>query len=515
MPAPRAPTKPATTRSRALPLSKNPKGTSTDELATQFARAVRIDERKPRGKAVKAPSTQVDPKVQAMVVVNDVSKALSTLIPSSDNQAKPKSTRQLAVAAELMPKARDALDRLRGIMNGDADVERAASSIVSKLVSLERVRGSLVGNEQLIQHTIQHKEAVVLLSDMRPCLSGLYNSVTSDVPTTDDQLSLLHIPLPLSEQHPTDSTRATLLATYLSHALATLSHIVFSAEALAKVSSTCQKDGEVDEVLEEMLQELFDTNTLLKWQPYLTPVLPPKQVDTFLTRAYSAITKSSAPHSSTHPRAVFALRHYSLLCLLRTAPGSIAPSMFWDQANKFCSSLFSRTTTPEGPPRKKDDLVLRTFSRVVEYAEGRLDHAEFMSGAGFTSFCEIWLDFAKRVRLCSKRYTLNPTLTHTQAGRMDELDHITRVMNSGDTTRAQSTVLSQTWSRSPSATKPSSSERDTMASRELSPREPSSRDAVRIAATFVKAIATLEDQSTNGIHSDLTGHFLGSLLCLF
>lgn len=251
----------------------------------------------------------------------------------------------------------------------------------------------------------KYKDAVTYLSDMRPALASLYTAAeTKDMDHASRTLSILYLPLPLSSEHPTDTLKITLLSNYLAHALATLSHILFSPEALEKVSTvhgsaTITEAAVIDDVLEEMLQELFTSDTILQWQPYLSAVLPSKQVDAFLTRTYTTVIKSSAVKSSTHPRAVFALRHYTLLCLLRTQPGSIAPDMFWDQANKFCSSLFQRTMSSNSSngKQKNEKSVLRTFSRVVEYAEGRSDHAEFLSGRGFVHFCEYWLDFAKRV----------------------------------------------------------------------------------------------------------------------
>ena len=256
----------------------------------------------------------------------------------------------------------------------------------------------------MLTYCSKYKDAVMFLSDMRPALANLYTAAEiKDTDSASRTLSILYLPLPLSSEHPTDTLKITLLSNYLAHALATLSHILFSPEALEKVSAvrgsaTTVETAVIDDVLEEMLQELFTSDTILQWQPYLSAVLPSKQVDAFLTRTYTTVIKSSAAKSSTHPRAVFALRHYTLLCLLRTQPGSIAPDMFWDQANKFCSSLFQRTMSSESSNSKlKEESVLRTFSRVVEYVEGRPDHAEFLSGRGFIHFCEYWLDFAKRV----------------------------------------------------------------------------------------------------------------------
>lgn len=139
MPTARTSAKASTTRAKARPAAKS-KDTTPDELATRFAQVVRVDDTSGKGKAKERGAAPGDTKAEAMASVNAVSHGLSALLPSANGAAAPKPTRSSPTVEDLAAMGRRSLQVLRGIIPGDFDVERAASSIVGKLISLERVR---------------------------------------------------------------------------------------------------------------------------------------------------------------------------------------------------------------------------------------------------------------------------------------------------------------------------------------------------------------------------------------
>jgi len=132
------------------------------------------------------------------------------------------------------------------------------------------------------------------------------------------------------------------------------------------------------------------------WLPTLR-ALPPKNVDSVLTRAYSAITKActNAKAKGT-PTSIFQLRIYALKCLIQASPGTVRPDSFWDQLIRFVAS-FSKTCTDAKQQESGATLVLRAFEDIVQLAEVRPDAGEFLDGPKFMSFCDVWISFAKRV----------------------------------------------------------------------------------------------------------------------
>lgn len=142
---------PPTRRLRAPATSSTPE--PTDSLVAQFKTKLTL--RQQRGST---PPTQIasthERSLDAMRTVNAASRGLSAALEaggkSSDAQAagskdaKSASNRDETTILEHTVAAIDGLKTLRELKPGDLDIERAAGSLVAKLLSLEQVRVSLI-----------------------------------------------------------------------------------------------------------------------------------------------------------------------------------------------------------------------------------------------------------------------------------------------------------------------------------------------------------------------------------
>ncbi|KAG2038447.1 peptidase family C50-domain-containing protein [Suillus americanus] len=194
-------------------------------------------------------------KISAMIHVNASLQTLSSVAQSAwranSNEGRTKSSTLSKVSAAVS-RANEALSCLRVLCPDDLDVERAASSMMSKLLVLE-----------------MHDTALPFLGDM----------------------------------HTLDAVLLTLISTYLMHAIIFFTHIAMSSS-----SSTIA-------TLDSFSTALVESGTLLTWMPYCVS-LPSKHIDTTLTRTYTALTKScssmSANARSTFLIRIYALK--CLLC---------------------------------------------------------------------------------------------------------------------------------------------------------------------------------------------------------
>ncbi|KAI0777838.1 peptidase family C50-domain-containing protein [Trametes elegans] len=301
-----------------------------------------------------------------MRAVNSASKGLSAIVESGWKATEAKSDRTTATAAvKHATTARKELGVLRELSTGEVDVERAASSVVGKLVSLEMCQA-----------------ASGVLQDMRAPLVGLYHPDAPPLAPSPPLHDLLSLPLhdgPIQELH------LYLISSYLLHALTVTLHTTTDLPVLLAI--------------------LHDSaySTLLTWTTALAQ-LPDKQYDNILTRAYS-ITSRFAARPAVAPRPSYSLRIYSLLCLAHTRPSVIAPNTFWEQALKY-TATFAKTDVD---PMEGAQTVLDGSARLVAFVQKRDDRAEFMSGIAFARFCEYWGRFAK------------------QAGDLRTLERITRL----------------------------------------------------------------------------------------
>ncbi|KAH9478241.1 Separin [Psilocybe cubensis] len=334
------------------------------QLANELATKLTISngtETKTTTKAKKTPEN-VDHKVLAMRSVNEASQALSGVVQSGWKKSADSSKTTLATATSAASKASKALDTLRKLRPGDLDVERAASSVLGKLIALE-----------------MFDFAEKALTETQPRLILLLN-------VDSDQSNPISIPPPSSP--PTNAILLNLVSLYLLYALIIKSHGSNSVDELSKSLSSPT------------------THSLLSWLPMLS-ALPAKHTDSLLTRAYTAVNKlcstsSSLPptKSKAHPspQSIFILRMYALRCLAHTTPGTIEANTFWDQATRY-ASVFVKATPQKGE-EQTTSMILHAFGQLVDLAEQRTDREAFMSveqqEKGFLRLCEHWLSFAKR-----------------------------------------------------------------------------------------------------------------------
>ncbi|OCH85114.1 hypothetical protein OBBRIDRAFT_891378 [Obba rivulosa] len=345
-----------TTRAKPTPAS-------TEALATQLATKLHISDSpqdvkgKAKANGKPSPLSAEQRRTEAMLAVNSASKSLSSLVQSGwkagSGSKLSKQSRQDVSSTELARSARGGLRQLRELSPGDVDIERAASSVVGKLVSLE-----------------MYDAASQLAADMRPALIALYRADTFN---TGDQEFCASLPLPLHDVQLNDIT-LNLVATFLLHSLTILVH---TAADLATFASSLQ-----------------NIPTLISWTPYLHQ-LPSKQHDTVFTRAYT-ILATCASTQLIAPIAALHLRRHALLCLVHTRPTVIVPDTFWNQAYKFTASLLSKERADQGMELARE--VLATFDELVGAARGRQDGAEFSSGIGYLGFCEYCMSVAKQLR---------------------------------------------------------------------------------------------------------------------
>ena len=136
---------PPTTRTRqptartASSSKSKPPSVSPDELADKLATKLTISN--PKGKAKAKDPTPADRKGTAMRAVNAASKSLSVVLETGwkASEAKTSDRTTASSVTKHAATARNDLVTLRALDPGQVDVERAASSIVGKLVGLEMV----------------------------------------------------------------------------------------------------------------------------------------------------------------------------------------------------------------------------------------------------------------------------------------------------------------------------------------------------------------------------------------
>ncbi|OBZ78082.1 hypothetical protein A0H81_02757 [Grifola frondosa] len=314
------------TTARAKAQSNN---ITPDELATKLATKLTISDTKTKGKGKGKGKAMTPPpeecRASAMRVVNAASKGLSSLIDSGWKANIERAT------------------------PGEVDVERAHSSIVGKLITLE-----------------MHNLAMEMLGDMHLSLVVLYQpgyQHPADLPTH------LLLTLPLHDG-PISDIVLNLISTYLLQALTVLCN---TTDVSAFVTT------------------LFDYNTLLQWAPRLSQ-LTEKQHGSIFTRAYAVLARYASADIS--PCAAYRIRIYALLCLAHTRSSVILPGTFWDQAVKF-ASIFATSIAEDCEDNARQVMCL--CAQLVSCTQQRVDHVEFMTGIPFVRFCEYWSTFAKQI----------------------------------------------------------------------------------------------------------------------
>ena len=205
-------------------------------------------------------------------------------------------------------------------------------------------------------------------------------------PPPHDVIAIISLPLPPQPSKPLDSTLLLLISTYLSHSLIALSHCLGSSS-----SKHTQRD-----TLLLYSQTLHDSPGLLRWVPLCTQ-LPAKQCDVLLTRAYTALMSISTQALGA-AEAVFRIRSYAFMCLLRTSGSTIGSKTFWDQVIKSASSFArSASSNDKGEERRLCRIVTSAFSEILALVEERENRDDFLHGGPFISFCDAWINYSKSV----------------------------------------------------------------------------------------------------------------------
>jgi separase len=250
------------------------------------------------------------------------------------------------------------------------------------------------------------------LSESRSQIIQLYHSSqTNDCSNSNSTLKTNLLSLPISSLPPAHDSDIllTLISNYLLYSLIAFSYTTFSSHAV--LASTDQ--SETSSALSLFSTALSDTDTLLRWVSHFKQ-LPSKHVDSVLTRAYTALTKSSvlATYSPADAKPMFRIRAYALHLLLYTTPTVMKPTTFWDQTVKFAVIFVKDVASGSPSADAKHDAthtVLSTFSEIMDLVLARHtqedESAQWLSGSGFVGFCDYWMDFARRVsqigsRLC-------------------------------------------------------------------------------------------------------------------
>ncbi|KAG0699186.1 peptidase family C50-domain-containing protein [Suillus ampliporus] len=320
---------------------------------------------KAKGKQKAKDESSEERKISAMLDVNTSLQTLSSMAQSgwkANSEERRTKSSALSKVSAAVSRANEALSCLRALCPDDLDVERAASSMMSKLLMLE-----------------MHDTALPFLSKMHTRLLALVGAPDHKAPihsssTPKVPVHLLSLPLPTISP-PADTILLTLISTYLLHAIISLTHIAISSTSPDLVSVA-----------------LLESGTLLTWMPYCIS-LPDKHIDTVLTRAYTVLTKSCSSFSASS-RSTFLIRMYALKCLLCTSAGTVQSSTFWDQIQKSCTT-YVKTSSPmsEAEEFSVAKLVSESLGEVVQIAQSK---SSFVEGKSFVLLCETWTSFAKR-----------------------------------------------------------------------------------------------------------------------
>lgn len=325
---------------------------------------------------------------------------------------------------------------------------------------------------------------------MRDHLMTLYKAKSDPIPpcpSTPNKTSLLSLSLP-SPPHDADNVLITLISNYLLHSL--------TAMAFLNFNNFDTRSTEIN----DMSTALYDTHTLLLWVPTLSN-LPDKHMNSILTRAYTALTKSSTSARCIDVQtatAIYRIRAYGLLCLAHTGTGVLEPTTFWNQVAKFTASFVQDITALGANNEDKDSTVdcsstiVSTLLEVIEHARRRVDCTEFMSGRGFFAFCEYWASFAKRVSTAHYAHSFGCSFHLFQSNDLPTLQRIRGLMEPAGTSNALKI--------SPSA--------PAIVGVQQSLRSPknggqhaipdSMVESARLYALFTQATAMLEDLSVSG-----------------
>ncbi|ESK88507.1 cysteine-type endopeptidase [Moniliophthora roreri MCA 2997] len=358
-----APTKRQTSRKAPLKPTVKVAPVSTEQLAEKLATLV-VSNSKGKQKAKVGLSAEEE-RAQSMHCVNSASQHLSSLVKSGWKSSEPKSTIYKSATESALSAAKH-LEILRKQSPDDIDTERAAISVLGKLVALE-----------LYDHAFQALKAT------HPRINAFAGSAEQSAATSNHLLSL-----PIPTEPPADPILLNLISTYLINAIIVISHHFTNTSRSSATQASL--------TLQSFCSALTSTPTLLAWMPTLS-ALPAKHIDSLLTKSYTVINKLAQFNSKENPETVFRIRMYAIKCLAFISPGIIGSDSLWNQAIKFTSE-YAKSKIASGAPSETEsvNVILTSYNEMVTITEKRADRASFMSGKGFLNFCESWTSFANR-----------------------------------------------------------------------------------------------------------------------
>ncbi|KAF8878729.1 peptidase family C50-domain-containing protein [Infundibulicybe gibba] len=303
-------------------------------------------------------------QLSSMRSVNSASQALSVIIQSGwkmSSEASLSSKACVNARASARAAAKH-LAVLRGMDSADLDVERAAMSVLGKLLALDMFDDAASASEA-----------------MYPRLRSFHGVGPASLAS---RLRLLSIPVPATPS--TDTTLLILTSTYLAYSISIFSQLILSPNP----SQVFNIDA-----LSDILQSRDSHPTFLAWVPRFSS-LPPKNMDSMLTRVYTSLIKLCTSTKSD-PIALFSIRAYALSCLAYTTAGVVEPATFWDQCTRF-GAVFIKSLPPTASEDVTAQAVLEVYSRLTTITEQRPDRDSFLSGKQFIGFCEYWMSFATK-----------------------------------------------------------------------------------------------------------------------
>ncbi|KAK0494593.1 cysteine peptidase C50 [Armillaria luteobubalina] len=354
------------------------KTSAVDRLADQLASGLSITNAKGKEKAQTPVLSAERQRVAAMRSVNSASQSLASIIASGWKRSTGDSPRKLTEAKSAATSAAIHIASLRELCPGDIDVERAAMSVLGKLVALDMYDAALLSLPEM------HSSLCRLLSVTIPLKSN-----------SSDKLHLITIPIPAISTS-IEPALLTLISNYFMYALVVITSTYFPPSKSTLRPSKLPTDFLTH--LEDTLRREF---TLISWMPFFQR-LPPKHMDFILTRIYSVLTKSiPAELMQSNNSSAFFIRMHGLCCLAYTSPGTVgSPDVFWEHPTKYAAvymkSLLSEQPSSSDVQQQAANTLVQAFSHLVSIAEMKQDSAEFLKGKGFLAFCEYWIELANR-----------------------------------------------------------------------------------------------------------------------
>ncbi|KAG6876650.1 hypothetical protein C0993_001514 [Termitomyces sp. T159_Od127] len=325
------------TPNRMMTKSSRSIGVSVDNLAEHLTSNLVISNAKGKQKATTLSEEQL--RLEAMRAVNSASQQLSAAIQSGWKRSSCRNSTRVVTAVTTATKH---LATLRQNGPGNVDIERVAMTVLGKLVSLELYDEAFSTLEAL------HSRLCELLEVTRPSPFSRHH--------------LVLMPFPNSEN--IDPTLLILTLTYLAYSLTVLTNLSLSSARNLKEASIS---------LDALSNVLDNRKTcFLAWVPRNVST-PSNQLDSLLTRAYTALTKACV---DSH-----------------TSSGTVESTTFWNQIVKFGSAFVKSQEVKKEEAMRAVPAAFMDLVRIVEKRDGAFD---FMSGKGFVGFCEYWLAIAKR-----------------------------------------------------------------------------------------------------------------------